>query len=143
MAITVSMAPATPFPGPSSMVETTAIEVGSVVSFKEGTIVTVVNPVAIVTIPGRVVIIDISGVFGFTNSGRCIVAAAVRGSLIVLLILIDRRRFLVDRCGRSVNGGRCDIHAGARDTEADVSVYVYLRIAFGSDEASGYNCGDH
>jgi hypothetical protein len=48
---------------PTFMVKPSAVEIGSVVSFKPGTIVLEVYPVTIVAIPGRIVIIDIAGKF--------------------------------------------------------------------------------
>jgi hypothetical protein len=140
------MTPATPFPAPSSMIEATAGEVSPVVSLEEGAIVTEVYPVTIVTIPGRVVIIGITGVIRFTNGGRCVVAT-VCGSLVIRRILIDRLlicRFLIN--GLLINRlliDRCGVYPDAGDAKTNVSVYVYLGIAFGSDEASGYNCGEH
>lgn len=111
------------------VVKMTTIEVPSVVSFKEGTVVFEVETVPVVTVPGRVVIIGISGEIGFTNCGSGIVAIRI------------------DRCGRisgTVNNGcrNSNYDPGSRYPEAEVCIYEYLGITFGSDKAGGYNSGE-
>lgn len=116
----------------SFMVEPAAIEVVPVVSFEIGAIVFEVEAVAIVAVPGGVVIVGVAGEFGLADGRSCIVSTLVhRGGF------INGGRFI--NGSRFVNRGRCDIYPGARDTEADVRVYKNLGITFGSDEAGGYN----
>jgi len=120
---------------PTAVVKTPAIEVSSVVSFEEGTVVREVDPVAVVTIVGRVVVVCIAGVFGFAN---------IRSGIVTTVVLVVYGCGLcINRCGSGVNGSRSNIHPGAWDTKADVGIYVHLRIAFGSDEASGYDSGEN
>jgi len=107
---------------PTSVVKASAIEIGSVVSFKPGTIVLEVDPVAVVTGPGRVVVIDITGVLGFTNFGGGIIAAAISRSGLI----IGGIRLLVYGSRSGVNRSRCNIHPRTGDTKADVRVYIYL-----------------
>jgi hypothetical protein len=121
---------------PPCVVKAPTIEIGPVVSFEIRPVVGVVYPIAIVTAPGRIVIIDITGEFGFAGCGRGIVPAIICG------IVVNRCGRRVDRCGRRVNGGRSNIHPDAGEADTDMGVYIYLRIAFGSDEAGGQSGGD-
>jgi hypothetical protein len=117
------------------MVETTAIEIAPVFSFKVGTIVLEVDAIPIVAVPGRILIVDIAGELGFANGRRRIVSTVVyRCGL-----LTYRSRLLIDRCG--IHRSRRDIYPGAGNPEADMGIYVYLGIAFGSDEAGANNSG--
>ena len=129
--VAIPVTPAAPFVFPSRVVKPATVEIGSVVSFEERAGVLEVDPVAVVAVPGRVVIVDITGVVGFTNGGRCIVA------------VIGGSGLFVYRCGGGVNRSRCDVYPGAGNAKTDVCIYVYLRIAFGSDEASGYDSGEN
>jgi hypothetical protein len=94
---------------PTFVVKTTAaVEERPVISLEPGTIVLEVDVVAIVTVPGRVVIINITGELGLTN---------LRGGIVASIIsrcglLIDRFGLFVYRCRRGVNRGRCNIHPG-------------------------------
>jgi hypothetical protein len=107
---------------PTPVVKPAAVEIGSVVSFEPGTIVLEVDPVAVVAVPGGVVVIDIAGVLGFTNIGGGVVSTVIgrRG------LVIDRGRFLIYGSRSGVNRGRCNIHPRTGDTKADVRVYIYL-----------------
>jgi hypothetical protein len=116
---------------PTVMVEATAIEIPPVFSFKVGTIVLEVDAIAIVATPGGVLIVDVAGVLGFTNGRRRIVSTVIFGCW----LLIYRGRLFIHRC-------RCDIYPGAGNPEADMGIYVYLGITFGSDEAGAYNGGE-
>jgi len=120
------------------MVETVAIKEISVVSFEEGTVVSKVDPVAVVAIVGRVSVVSVTGVIVFANI-RCGIVTTVA----IFGLVVYGCGLLVNRCGLGVNGGRSNIHPGAGDTKADMGVDVYLGIAFGSDEASGYNSGEN
>ena len=62
------------------VVEATMIEISPVVSFEERTIVFEVETIAVVTVPGRVVIVGIAGEIGFDHCGSGIVSACVNGS---------------------------------------------------------------
>jgi hypothetical protein len=97
------------------MIEPAMIEVSGMISIEERTIVLEIDPVAIVTAPGRIVIISISGEIGFDDGGSGIVA----------------------------RGGyrRTNVNPGGRNTETNMRADEYLRIAFSSDEAGGYNGG--
>jgi len=123
---------------PTSVVKTPAIEVSSVVSFEEGAVVSEVDPVAVVTIVGRVVVVSVAGVFGLAN-----IRSGIVTTVAILGLVVYGCGLGINRCGSGVNGGRSNIHPGAGDTKADMGIYVHLRIAFGSDEASGYNSGEN
>jgi hypothetical protein len=101
------------------VVEMTAVKVGPVVSFKERTVVFEVETIPVVTIPGRVVIVGITGEIGFTNSRSGIIAIGIN-------------RY---GCGS-------DHDTGGRNPKSYVCTDEYLGITFGSDEAGGYNGGE-
>jgi hypothetical protein len=65
---------------PAGVVETTMVEVGGMVSVKEGAIVFEIDPVAIVTTPGRIIIVGISGEFCLTHRRGGIVTPGIRRS---------------------------------------------------------------
>lgn len=125
---------------PAGVIESAVIEVSGVVSVEEGAIVFEIDPVAIVTTPGRIVVVSISGEVCFTDR-RIGVVAAVCGS-----------RFSVGRIGFSVDGGRCGVYrcgngsahinAGSGYPETDMRTDDDLRITFSSDEAGSYNGGE-
>jgi len=119
---------------PAPVIEAAAIEIGPVVSFEIWPVVGEVNAVAVVTVPGWIVIIGISGEIGLACGGRCIVAAVIfrRGG---------RRIGITVNNGGGNGGGYNDSRSG--NPEADAGAYVYLGIAFGRDEAGGYNGGEH
>jgi len=117
---TPSVTPAAAIVFPASVVKPAAIEIGSVVSFKPGTVVLEVDPVTIVAIPGRVLIVCIAGILGFTNIGGGIISTIGR------ILVINRGRLFIYGSGSGVNGGRCNIHPRTGDTKADVRVYIYL-----------------
>jgi hypothetical protein len=50
------------------VVKSTMVEVSPVVSFEERTVVCEVETIMVVTVPGRIVIISVSGEIRFTNS---------------------------------------------------------------------------
>ena len=111
-------------------VKMTTIKVGPVVSFKQRTVVFEVETIPVVTVPGRVVIIGVSGELGFTDR---------RSGIITVCI---------NRCGRislTVNNrcGCCYNDTGNRNPESDVCANEYLGIAFSSDEAGGNDGGEN
>jgi hypothetical protein len=111
----------------TGMIEPAMVEICGVVSIEERPIVFVIDPVAIVTAPGRIVIIGVSGEIGFDNGGSGIVATCIY------------------RSGGVDNGsgyGGSYIDPGSWNTETDMRAYEYLGIAFGSDKAGGYNGGE-
>lgn len=113
---------------PMGMVEATVVEVSGVVSVEEGAIVFKIDPVAIVTTPGRIVIVSISGVICFTYFRSGVVATVICGG----------------RCGvYGCGNGSAHINTGSRDPETNMRTDEYLRIAFSSDEAGSYNGGEH
>ncbi len=98
-----------------------AIEVSPVVSFEERTVVFEVEMIPVVAIPGRIVIVGISGEIGFTDSRSGIVTFRVN-------------RCRCRRISGTVDKGRgSDCDPGRRYPEAEVCVYKYLGITFGSD----------
>jgi hypothetical protein len=110
------------------MVEAAAIEIRSMVSFEERTIVFEVETIPVVAVPGRIVVVCVSGEIGFTDSRGRIVSACVyrSGSDIAC---INNRRMNIDSWR-----GYAKTYAGADEN---------LGITFGSDEASGYDgCKD-
>jgi hypothetical protein len=112
------------------VVEMTAVKVGPVVSFKERTVVFEVETIPVVTIPGRVVIVGITGEIGFTNSRSGIIAIGIN-------------RYGCGRIGGTVNNGCGSDHdTGGRNPKSYVCTDEYLGITFGSDEAGGYNGGE-
>jgi hypothetical protein len=123
------------------VVETATVEIGPVVPCEERLIVPIVNVVTEVAVPGGVVIVGIPGEIGIADDF---------GSADVGILVNDR-----GRCGRiSIgvnNGAGCDIYPGGRRnehprtgyTETDTRIYVYLGIAFCSDQAGGYNGGEN
>ena len=108
---------------PPGVVEATAIEVSPMIPFEIRTIVCEIVPIAVVAVPGGIVIVGVAREVCFTDGGVGIVSAFIDGS----------------RCG--VDRSRCYIHSGARDTETDMRIYIDLGVTFGSDEAGGYNSG--
>jgi hypothetical protein len=110
----------------TGMIEPTMVEICGMVSIEERAIVFEIDPVAIVTAPGRIVIIGISGEICFDDGRTGIIAACVyRGAC------VDHG------CGYS--GSYID--PGCGNTETNMRAYEYLRIAFSSDEAGGYDGG--
>ena len=99
----------------SGVIKPTVVEIGPMISLEEGAIVFEVEPVPVVSVPGGIIIISISGEIGFDDCGSGIVAICIYGS-----------------------GGYID----SWNRDADVGAYVYLCIAFGSDEAGGYDGGE-
>ena len=59
------------------VVEAAAREISPVVSFEERTIVFEVETIPVVTVPGRIVVVRVSGEIGFTDGGGRIVSARV------------------------------------------------------------------
>ena len=111
------------------VVKTTAVEVCSVLPFEEGAVVCEIEPVPVVAVPGRIIIIGISGEIGFTDSRCGIVATLIhRRSGSVCIGIDDRARGIDPGCGYA------QTYAGAD---------IYLGITLGSDEAGGeYGCED-
>ena len=131
--VTIPAMPIATFMFPTVMIEATAIKVSPVVPFEIGPVVGEIYPVMIVAVPGRIVIVSIAGVFGLALGGWCIVAA---------VIFRDGSRS--GRIGVTVNYGRGsgNNHPGTGYMKADAGAYIDLGIAFGSDEAGGYNGGE-
>jgi hypothetical protein len=130
-----SLAAGAPVVCEPGVVKMTTIEVASVVSFKERTVVVEVETVPVVAVPGRVVIVGISGEIGFANGGSGIIA--------IRIYRCGRISGTVNNWCGSDNRVGSDVDAtGSRNTETEVGTYEYLRIAFSSDEAGGYNGGE-
>ena len=112
------------------VVEMVATEVGPVISFKERMVVLEVETVPVMTIPGRIVIVGISGEISFTDRGSCIITVCI------------------NRCGRISgtvdNGcGSCYNDTGNRNPEPGVCANEYLGITFSSNEAGCYDGGEN
>jgi hypothetical protein len=109
------------------VVEMTAIEVGPVVSFKERTVMCEVETIPVVTIPGRVVIVGVSGKLRFTDRRSGIITVRINRS----------------GCGRissTVNNGRGSYNdTRSRNPESNVCANENLGITFCSDEAGGHD----
>jgi hypothetical protein len=117
------------------VVKPTMEEISPVVPFEERTIVVEVEPIPVVAVPGRVVIISIAGEFSFTNSRGCIVSVRVYRSGSDIPGIKDRCRS--DK--GPPNNGEPDTYMAKADAGADIN----LGITFGSDEAGGYDgCKD-
>jgi len=110
------------------VVKMTAIEVSPVVPFKERTVVFEVKTIPVVAVPGRIIIVGVSGEVGFYDSRSGKIA-----------ICINRRR--CGRIGGTVNNGS-DNDPGCGNPEADVCANEYLGTCLGSDEAGGYSGGE-
>ena len=119
----------------SCVVEAAMREISPVVPFEERTVVFEVETIPVVTVPGRIVIISISGEIRFKNGRSRIVSACVyrSGSDIAAIYY---------GCGRNkgpANNGEPDTCMPESDAGADID----LGITFGSDEAGGYDgCKD-
>ncbi len=111
---------------PMCVVKCPMIEVSGVVSVEERAIVFEIDPVAKVTIPGRITIIGISWEICFDDRRSGVVA-----------ICINRSGCIDNGCG----DGGADINPGSGYTETYMRTDDYLRITFASDEAGGYNGG--
>ena len=110
------------------MIEPTMIEISGMVSVEEGAIVFEINPVAIVTTPGRIIIVSIAGEVCFTYGRSGVVTP-----------IINR-----NGCGGVDSGaGNDGTYINPRDRYADTNMRTdeYLRITFTGDEAGGYNGG--
>lgn len=110
----------------TSTVETSAVEISPMISLEEGTVVFEVYAIPEVTIPGGIVIIYVSGEFGFTDLRIGIIAAVIHGCRLRIsrvglrvnrLLLIDYRRS---------HWRRADIDPRTGDTESDVRINIYL-----------------
>jgi hypothetical protein len=123
------------------VVKTSAVEISPMVSFEKRTVVLEVYAVPVVTVPRWVVVVDVSGVIGFTNLRIGIIAA-----------VIFRRGLFVDGCGLFIHGllidyRRCygrgaDVYPSTGYAKTDVCIYIYLGVAFRSDETCGCNGGE-
>jgi hypothetical protein len=139
-AATISMAEAGAYE--TGAVKTSAVEIAGVALFKKRAVVGVVAIIPIVTVPGREVVIGISGELVFIDHaiaagvaigvGVCtlviICTLILIGALVVIRFLVDRRRCGVDDRRR----GYIDTRSVERNPQ--MGVYVYLGVAFGGDQ---------
>ncbi len=119
----------------TGMVKTSSVEIGPVIPFEIGTIMGIIKPIPVVTIPGRIVIIGISGIIVFIDDGCGGISILInRGGSIS--IGVDRCRsisILVNR-GGLINRSRCidwcghcpNIYMGAGYPEAYMGIYKDL-----------------
>jgi hypothetical protein len=116
---TFCISPAEMFVFKPFVIKTSPVEITCMLSFEKRAVVLIVEMVAEVAIPCRVVIISISGELIFVYYGWCIFILIDRGRSI--FILVDRRFILVNDRGR-----RSDIYPGGREPETDACIYIYL-----------------
>jgi uncharacterized membrane protein YgdD (TMEM256/DUF423 family) len=124
----------------SGVVKTSVVEISVVVSFKVGTIVGIVKAIAIVSVPGGIGIIGISGELVLICNA-IISVLVYRGWCGGIAIIAGWCALIYDRSRGDISGAGRNIHSCAGDTEANVCVDIYLRIAFSSDEAGSYEGG--
>lgn len=114
------------------VIETVSIKISPVVSFEIRPVVAEIYAVAVVSIPGRIVIIGISRILGFTRGRRRIIATVIflggSGCIGVAVFYGSRSS---------------DNHPGTRDMETEAGANINLGITFCGDEACGYNGGEH
>lgn len=126
------------FPFEPFVVKPSAVEVASVVPFEIRTIVFIVDTVAVVATPCRVVIVDVPGEFVLIYNGRgsLSISILIIISVLVVLILTNRSRcrgriLLIYYRGRR----RCAyIYPDTRHTESDMGVDIYLGIGRAGNE---------
>ena len=118
---------------PVGVIEPAMIEICGVISVESAPIMFEIDPVMIVTIPGRIIVVSIAGELGFDNGRSGIVTPRINGSG----CNIGRSGRIYHRCRYSGSY----INPGSRNPETNMRAYEYLRIAFSSDEAGGYNGG--
>lgn len=125
----------------SGVVETSVVEISVVFSFKVGTIVGIVKTIAIVSVPGGIGIIGISGEIVLICDG-IISILVYRGWCGSIAIIVDRCALIYDRRSRGdISGAGRYIYSCTGDAEANVCIDIYLRITFSSDEAGSYEGG--
>lgn len=120
------------------VVEASMVEISPMVSFKERTVVFEVETIPKVTVPGRVVVVRISGEFIVVDDCRCwcIDRSVDRRGGNISAAVDDRAveiRPVIDRESDSYVANSCVTKTGAD---------IYLGIAFGSDQAAGYDGGE-
>ena len=126
---------ATTFVFVPGMVEGPAIKICPVIPFEIRTVVCIVETVAEVAVPGRIVIVGISGIISFTYY-RC------GGGSVSIFILVDRSWFLVNGSRLLIYYGRCSyIYPGAGKAETKMCVDINLGISAAGKETGGYNRG--
>src|SRR5271170_4893676 len=103
------------------MVKTTAVEITGISLFKKRAVMGVVPIIAIVTVPGRKVVISISGELVFID--HAIAAGIAIGVDICALVVIG---LLIYRSGRWVDRQRCYINAGSAERKPEMGAYGYL-----------------
>ena len=104
------------------VVKMSTVEIFPVIPFERGAIVSVVEPIAIVSFPGRIVIIGITREIIFIHN---------RGWSISLLVYRSRSIFIIDRSGSgcigaSINNGRSHGNTDPGNPETNTGVYIYL-----------------
>jgi len=102
----------------ATIVETTAVKISGIPSFKERPIVSIVIVIPVVTVPGRIVIISIAGEFIFIR--HC--AGRIRISIRIL-----------------VHGRRRRIYRPYRNGKTNTRIHIYLRVTFDGNQAGPYD----
>jgi hypothetical protein len=129
----------------SPTVKTAMVEVAIMLSFKERAIVCIVVMIAIVPVPGGIVIINIPGEFIFIYDGITTFLVC-RGGRITVVVdrrgLIGRSRLINYRSRGDIGGSGRNINPRAGDTEANVRIDINLGITLGSDETGSYYDGE-
>jgi hypothetical protein len=126
----------------TGVIKTSTVEIGAVVPFENGAVVLEVYAIPVVTVPGGVIIIDVSREIGFAHSGVGVIAA-----------IIDWRRLFINGCRLCVDRllliyyrrrhRRSDyVDPPAGYAKSNMCIYIDLGVAFGSDETRGCNGGE-
>jgi hypothetical protein len=101
-----------------AIVKTTTVKISGIPSFKERPIVSIVIVIPIVTVPGRIIIISISGEF--------VIIRHRAGSIGISIRIL-------------VHGRRRRIYRPNRNGKTNTRIHVYLRVAFDGNQAGPYD----
>jgi hypothetical protein len=101
-----------------AIVKTTTVKISGIPSFKERPIVSIVIVIPIVTVPGRIIIISISGEFVIIRHRAGCIGIPIR-----VLVYGRRRR----------------IYRPYRNGKTNMCIHVYLSVAFDGNQAGPYD----
>jgi hypothetical protein len=121
----IAISPVDTFMFETFVVKTSMVEISGMISFEERAIMGEVETIPIVAVPGRIIIIGISGKISFADGRGGIVSIRSIG-----VSVYDRSR-------------SCDINPGYGQAEANTGADKDLRITGSSNEAGGYNGGEN
>jgi len=118
------------------VIKMTAIEISSVIPLEIGAIVFVINPVAEVAVPTRVVIISIPGeIVLIDDCCRSLTIGILAIPILVISVLVHRSSrilFLIN-----YRSGRGNIYPADRNPEPDVGIYIYLGVSRAGKQGAG------